>query len=49
MQTVLLVEGASDRIAIETLARRRNQDLTETLVASRILRTNSSGAWELVG
>ena len=44
MQTVLLVEGASDRIAIETLARRRNQDLTETLVASLDGVTNASKA-----
>jgi hypothetical protein len=28
MQTVLLVEGTSDRVAIETLALRREQDLT---------------------
>jgi|SRR5476651_1568255 len=44
MQTVLLVEGASDRIAIETLARRRNQDLTETLVVSLDGVTNASKA-----
>ena len=44
MQTVLLVEGASDRIAIETLARRRSQDLTETLVVSLDGVTNASKA-----
>ncbi len=44
MQTVLLVEGASDRIAIETLARRRNQDLTETLIVSLDGVTNASKA-----
>jgi hypothetical protein len=44
MQTVLLVEGASDRIAIETLARRRSQDLTEVLIVSLDGVTNASKA-----
>jgi hypothetical protein len=44
MHTVLLVEGASDRIAIETLARRRNQDLTEVRLVSLDGVTNASKA-----
>ena len=44
MQTVLLVEGASDRIAIETLARRRSQDLTEIRIVSLDGVTNASKA-----
>ncbi|HEY1531136.1 MAG TPA: TOPRIM nucleotidyl transferase/hydrolase domain-containing protein [Galbitalea sp.] len=44
MQTVLLVEGNSDRIAIESLARRRGQDLDGVRVVSLGGVTNASKA-----
>ena len=44
MQTVLLVEGESDRIAIETLAERRGQNLADIRVVSLGGATNASKA-----
>jgi hypothetical protein len=44
MQTVLLVEGASDRIAIETLARRRGRELTSVRVLALGGATNAGRA-----
>jgi hypothetical protein len=44
MQTVVLVEGASDAIAIATLARRRNQDLAGVRIVSLDGVTNASKA-----
>jgi len=44
MQTVLLVEGDSDRIAIETLARRLGQDMTGIRLVVLSGATNASRA-----
>jgi hypothetical protein len=44
MHTVLLVEGASDRIAIETLAQRRDQALTDIHIVSMHGITNANKA-----
>jgi hypothetical protein len=49
MQTVLLVEGDSDRIAIETLALRLGQDLTNIRLVVLGGATNASRALEEFG
>jgi hypothetical protein len=49
MRTVLLVEGDSDRIAVETLAGRRDQDLTEVRIVDLRGVTNASKAMAELG